>query len=125
MFSFELDPVKKLVMCTLSGDLTVPDVLEFNRQLAASADEARRRFGYFRLLADATKANVQPVAVVEKLSRPEDHLRAPGDRWAVAVASVLAKLQANRAFTHANVKAFTSLPEAEAWLLESDGPPQP
>ena len=124
MFSFELDPAKKLVMCTLSGDLTVPDVLEFNRQLAASADEARRKFGYFRLLADATKANVQPVAVVEKLSRPEDPLRAPGDRWAVAVASVLAKLQANRAFTHHNVKAFTSLPEAEAWLLESDGPPQ-
>lgn len=124
MFSFELDYVKKLVMCTISGDLTIPDVPEFNCQLATCAEEARRKFGYFRLLADATKANVQPVAVVEKMSKPEDHLREPGDRWAVAIASVLAKLQANRAFTHPNVKAFMSLPEAEAWLLEGDDPSQ-
>lgn len=124
MFSFKVDYVKKLVRCTVSGDVTMLDVPEFNRQLAARAEEARRRFGYFRLLSDATEANVQPVAVVEKMSKPEDHLREPGDRWAVAIGSVLSKLQANRAFTHPNVKAFTSLPEAEAWLLEGDGPPQ-
>lgn len=125
MFSFELDHVKKLVMCTVSGVLTVPDALEFNRRLGACAEEARRKFGHFWLLADATRATTQPAAVVETMAKPGDLLRDPGDKWAVAVESVLAKLQANRAFAEVNGKAFTSLSEAEAWLLEGDGPPQP
>lgn len=80
--------------------------------------------GHFWFLADATRAITQPAAVGETMLKPEDLVRMPGDKWAVAVASVLAKLQANRGFAHVNGKAFTSLLEAETWLLEADGPPQ-
>jgi hypothetical protein len=117
-----IDEVKQLVRTIHLADvvLTVDDVIRYNEDVAKLVDVASKRFGRILLLVDSRTLSIQAPEVVQHFEKPDQLLRKPEDRYALVVGSTLAKLQARRVLGDDDrVCTFLSIPDAEAWLLDS------
>lgn len=117
MFVFKVDEQKKLVRLEVSGIMSVSEAEKLNEEILANASAARRQFGSFRLLVDARLFPVQPADTASSFNPPSEVLKGDSDRYAVVVGSSLSKLQADRILGDARTRTFSSLNEAESWLL--------
>lgn len=114
-----IDELKQLVLATHVSDvlMTVDDVRRFNAEFAKQVNIAAGRFGKIRLLVDCRKLSIQPPEVVETFDKPEQLMPNPDDRYALVLASNLAKIQTRRVFGNdCRVGTFLSIDDAEAWL---------
>lgn len=122
MLEIVIDEMKQLVRATHLADalMTVDDVQRYNAEIAKQVNSAAKQFGKIRLLVDCRKLSIQPSEVVEAFDRPEQLLQTPEDRYALVLASNLAKIQARRVFgDDYRLGAFLSIDTAEIWLSGS------
>lgn len=123
MAEMVIDELTQIVRATHldSAMLTVDDVERFNADLAKLVAIAAARFGRLRVLADTHRLPILPPDVSQLFDKPDRVLRAAGDRYALVVASNLAKLAARRVLGRDDrVGLFLSSEAAELWLL-NDG----
>jgi hypothetical protein len=116
VFAFRIDEQKKLVHVKIAGLQSVEEADKLTEELVANASAARRKFGYFRLLADARESPVQPAATMARYKSPQELLETDKDRYAVVLGSMLSKLQTDRMLVDERMRAFLSLETAESWL---------
>lgn len=119
-FSFDVDVRRNLVVITLGGFFSRPDVDAF--LAAREVAHARLRCGPNE---HVTLADVRAMRI-----QAQDIVAAWGDVLAGAVyrsrklafvqASSLARLQLKRAAALRDVRYFTSMAEAETWLFEEE-----
>ncbi|MEJ7928054.1 hypothetical protein WG908_14965 [Sphingobium sp. AN641] len=121
MAEMVIDEVNQIVRATHldSAMLTVDDVKRFNADLARLVSIAAARFGRVRVLADTHRLPILPPDVSQLFDPPDRVMRAAGDRYALVVASNLAKLAARRVLgSDDRVGLFLSSEAAELWLLD-------
>lgn len=119
MFDVRLDDEGQLVRVRITDILSLEDITRFNQEMGEAARVARRRYGYFRLLADGTSGLVQPAELASSYVTPGQLLEGPDERWAVVVTSTLAKMQVRRYLADDRAQGFLSLSEAQAWLTSA------
>ena len=89
--------------------LSLNDALQINDRMHAAIEEARKRFGLARILADARAALVQPADVTAALASPSTYLYGKAERYAIVVSSSLLKFQVNRVIDDSRARAFFRL----------------
>jgi hypothetical protein len=115
-----------IVYSRTSGFWSIDDADRYLRDLGAELDAARRRTGRALTLIDARETQVQAPEVLARMAGIEKLiLKLPGDRVAHVAGSMLLKRQVERMLTSDRGRAFTSIEQAEAWLLSDSEKTRP
>lgn len=117
MYKIRYDRATNIFFYSMTGFWTMETVERFLTDLRAEAARIRRSPMHFDTLCDSTAFPVQSMEVSEALGKIMDAaIELRTGRTAIAVGSMLGKLQAERTLPHPSVKVFLSLDEARAWL---------
>ena len=119
-FCFDVDPARDLVIITLGGFFSRADVDAF---LAARvAAHARLRCGPNQhvTLADVRAMQIQAQDIVTAWGDVLSGAAYRSRKLAFVQASSLARMQLQRAAAMRDVRYFTAVAEAEAWLFEDE-----
>ncbi len=115
-------PSTGILTITLGRALSPEEAASFALELEGAVTAALAREPRLRILFDATRVPVQPLASFSPLARLKDVFPAP-PMTAIVLGSNLAKLQANRGVTSSSVRTFLAMAEARAWLDTADAGP--
>lgn len=119
-FSFNVDVARDLVVITLGGFFSRADIDAFLADRAAAHARLRCPPNAHVTLADVREMKIQAQDIVTAWG---DVLAAPHYRsrkLAFVQASTLARLQLKRAAAMRDVRYFTTIADAEAWLFEDE-----
>ena len=95
--------------------LSAQDADDFYAELAPTHEMARRRYG--RVLTLARVSVVQSPIVALRVRSLTLAIKQPGDRHALLIGTMLAKLQMGRLGTHSTFQVFGNEDQAREWLL--------
>lgn len=117
-FTIDLDPARDLVRIRLSGFFSVDDVGRFQAELLL----AHRRLGCAHRGGPLTINDISDMAIQSQdvVACWEAFLADPAHRsrrLAFVVGSTLARMQLQRTIRGRDAKVFTTVDEAERWLL--------
>lgn len=107
---------ERVVVTEARGRLEVAQVAAWAKDLRHAYAEARAQGSVVRHLVIASEAAIQSQDVMDALIAARVPMTGAGDRMAVVVGSALAMLQAKRNLPDSCERAFTSEPDARAWL---------
>ena len=117
MYEIRYDAAARLLFYRMEGFWTLDTVARFVADLQAATASIRGTPLRFDALCDSTNFPVQSHEVSDALGRVmKAGTKLRTGRTAIAVASTLNKLQAQRALPHPSVRVFLSMDEARAWL---------
>lgn len=116
MFTVDYDDRIGIIRCRSEGFLTVADVHEYGRISADAVTRCRRKFGKVRMMVHSMESTVQSAEVMAAVADSNWEMTDPGDRMAVVVRTMLAKLQAARTFQSDRTKVFLTEAEALRWI---------
>lgn len=115
--SFEVDADRALMRITLSGFFAPSDVDRFVAERNAAFRQLRSAPNQHLTLVDIRTMAIQSQDSVEAFQRVLSDPRTVSRRLAFVVAKSLARLQIHRAAADREAGYFTTVAEAEAWLL--------
>ncbi len=117
MYEIRYDAAAKILHLKFTGFWTLETVHRLAADVMAAGQRIEGTPKVFDVLTDSTDFPVQANAVSEALASVMNAgyaLRT--GRTAIAVSSMLNKIQAERTLGHPTVRVFLSLDEARAWL---------
>ncbi|MBA3880786.1 MAG: hypothetical protein C0500_13840 [Sphingobium sp.] len=119
-FSFDVDPARDLVIITLGGFFSRADINAF--LLARELAHARLRCGPNQhvTLADVRAIQIQAQDIVAAWGDVLSGTAYRSRKLAFVQASTLARMQLQRAAAMRDVRYFTAMADAEAWLFEEE-----
>lgn len=120
LFSIEVDVGRDLVRMTLSGFFTSEDIARFNVARLEAYSALRCEPNQHVTLIDIREMHIQAQARIGDFQQGIADPRTAAKRLAFVVARSLARLQVQRAAQGREAGYFTSVEEAEAWLLGPD-----
>ena len=119
-FSFDVDPARDLVIITLGGFFSRADIDAF--LLARELAHGRLRCGPNQhvTLADVRAMQIQAQDIVAAWGDVLAGTAYRSRKLAFVQASTLARMQLQRAAAMRDVRYFTAMADAEAWLFEEE-----
>jgi hypothetical protein len=118
MFSVHLDRTQRLIRVTLEGFWDTSTIERYVAELLPCIKAAREDYDEVLVLSDARNFPVQAADVVAAFREGGGAFGIPWDRMAVVMTSTLAKMQGARTVSDPGTQFFTSVEDAEAWLLK-------
>lgn len=118
MYSVAYDSANGIIRMVVEGFWDVQTVDDFADEMMPMMALAKARSGRVFILSDARKFPVQSAEVGAAFGRSEATMGQLRDRMAMVVGSTLAKMQGERAVAGSSTAFFSSIEDAEAWLLK-------
>lgn len=119
-YEIAFDERAAMLRITTDGFWSLAVTTMFSADLLARGTAIRIRHGSFCTLADLRRAPIQPLPVIDALSKMMPKaLRLTSAPIAAVVGSSLAKLQTERYLVGPNCRTFLDYDEAEQWLSEA------
>ena len=121
-FEIDVDPSRNLVRQKLAGFFGPDDIARF----VAARNAAHRRLtcgpNQHVTLADVREMKIQPQEMVQAFGSVLADRSQQSRKLAFVFSSSLARMQRLRAAERRDARYFTSIAEAEAWLMADDDP---
>jgi len=122
MYTQTYDRTAGIIRITVDGFWDVAMAERFAADLRKSLAEAKASGRPVLVLSDARNFAVQSPDVAAAFARIQEEQGAMRDRMAMVVSSMLGRLQGERAVAGSTTRFFATPEEAEAWLLDREGP---
>lgn len=119
MYRIQYDRAVGLIRVIVEGFWDVSTVHAYQAELLPIMELARAERGSVLILSDARNFPVQSAEVAAEFARTPRESDPMWDRLATVMKSTLGKMQGARALAGSGARFFTSMEEAEAWLLTS------
>jgi len=120
MFQIGYDDAKGIVFTKVEGFWTLADVKACATDMRPYLTAAKNAAGPVLVLCDARKFPVQSPEVASAFRQMELEMGAMRDRMAIVVSSTLVKMQGQRSLDASPIEYFSSIEQAEAWLLGAE-----
>lgn len=119
-YDISYDPESGILTVSLTGYLPPGEIPKYLAARATGREEARRRAGRLRMLVNAGSAAVQSTEMAARVQSDwADAIRSPSDKIAIVPSSALHAMQIRRTISSDQVRVFTSITEAQQWLLSA------
>ena len=118
MYRIEVDARRHLLRLTLEGFWDADTVRAFARDEQAAVARLRCARGEHLVLADLSGFTIQSQEVVAMCKAFIDNATNASKRLALVAGDGLARIQYKRVMGRAQMQMFTTIAEAEAWLLD-------
>ena len=115
--SFDVEPERDLVRITLAGFFTPDDVARFVAARDAAHRQLRCAPNAHATLVDMRAMQIQSQETVTAFQQVLGDPRTVSRRLAFVVARSLSRLQIKRAAAERSAAYFTTMEEAESWVL--------
>lgn len=117
MYEIAYEAAQRVVRMRMAGFWSPDTAIRFSSEVLTLCERVARRDGRYAVLLDGTAFDVQTPEVAGRLAALTRAGVALSDApYAMAVGSMLAKLQAQRLLNVPNARVFLAAEEAEAWL---------
>jgi len=123
MYDINYDRVAGIIRIVVEGFWDVATAESFAADTNRALLDARASGRPVLVLSDARKFAVQSPDVAAVFGRMEEMQGRLRDRMAMAVGSMLTRMQGERAVAGSTTRFFATPEDAEAWLLGKDGAP--
>ncbi len=127
MYTLDFDSEQRLVIATLSGFWTAPDVDRYTSDLVNLVNKVRAECPDVDVLVRAQQMPVQAKEVSDAFAAGDPAVQAAlaPSRTAIVIGTVLNKMQVSRTFHTNRVRAFFDEKEARHWLSKAPGKADP
>ena len=120
MFEIEFDEKQGLMKRRLWGFWSVETANAYVAEVESVIARIKRRHPSFVTISDSKEMRLQPADVMEVLSKGmKSSCTANSGKTAILVSSVLSKLQVERLYPYANMRAFLDEQRAREWLFDN------
>lgn len=116
-YSFDIDERRDLVLMTLGGFFTIEEIAAFDQARGAAYQRLRCAPNQHVTLIDMRATVIQSQEAVDAFTKSISEPSTKSRKVAFVVSKSLARLQVKRVAAQRDAAYFTTLEEAEAWLL--------
>jgi hypothetical protein len=121
MYTFVIDPKRKLIRSWIEGFLTTQEVEEWSREEQAAVVTLGCKSGEFLLLVDTSRCAIQSQEVVALFQHIIANSTYKSRRIAIMQGGSLTKMQTRRIVAgNDHIRHFAATDEAEAWLFADE-----